>query len=227
MPTGLEAVAWAREVERLGAGEIVLTSMDADGTQNGYDLEMTRAVVDAVEIPVVASGGAGSPEHLRAVLAEAGASAALAASIFHYGEYSIAETKDYLASHGVPVRRVAAATRPRHAWPRLPPVAKSVLRYPVRRPDRNPSRKSTESTVSSIRRYVPAVLASPERISRSPSPWRRPSKPTVDAMPNEPEANKLFRMVMKYKGSDLHLKVGLRPRHAAGRRAPADADARR
>jgi cyclase len=103
--TGLEAVPWAREVERLGAGEIVLTSMDADGTRDGYDLEMTRAVVDAVEIPVVASGGAGKPEHLRAVLAEAGASAALAASIFHYGHYSIGETKDYLAAFGVPVRR--------------------------------------------------------------------------------------------------------------------------
>ena len=72
IPTGLEAVAWAREVERLGAGEIVLTSMDADGTKNGYDLPMTRAVADAVEVPVVASGGAGSPEHLRAALAEAG-----------------------------------------------------------------------------------------------------------------------------------------------------------
>jgi imidazole glycerol-phosphate synthase subunit HisF len=107
VPTGREAVAWGREVEDLGAGEIVLTSMDADGTQNGYDLEMTRAVVDAVDIPVVASGGAGSPEHLRAVLAEAGAAAALAASIFHYGQYSIDETKAYLASHGVPVRRVA------------------------------------------------------------------------------------------------------------------------
>src|SRR5207253_6090464 len=79
--TGLEAVAWAREVERLGAGEIVLTSMDADGTQNGYDLPMTRAVADAVRVPVVASGGAGSPEHLRAALVEGGASAALAASI--------------------------------------------------------------------------------------------------------------------------------------------------
>src|SRR5262249_39812499 len=96
VPTGLEAVAWAREVERLGAGEIVLTSMDADGTQDGYDLEMTRAVVEAVDVPVVASGGAGHPDHLRAVLAEAGASAALAASIFHYGRYSIAETKEYL-----------------------------------------------------------------------------------------------------------------------------------
>jgi cyclase len=107
VPTGHEAVAWAREVQRRGAGEIVLTSMDADGTQGGYDLEMTRAVVDAVEIPVVASGGAGHPEHLRAVLAEAGASAALAASIFHYRRYSIAETKAYLARHGVPVRLAA------------------------------------------------------------------------------------------------------------------------
>jgi cyclase len=107
LATGREAVAWAREVQGLGAGEIVLTSMDADGTKNGYDLEMTRAVVDAVDIPVVASGGAGSPEHLRAVLADAGASAALAASIFHYGQYSIVETKAYLASHGVPVRQVA------------------------------------------------------------------------------------------------------------------------
>jgi imidazole glycerol-phosphate synthase subunit HisF len=106
VPTGKEAVSWAREVEELGAGEIVLTSMDADGTQNGYDLEMTRAVVDAVAVPVVASGGAGRPEHLRAVLADAGASAALAASIFHYRHYSIKETKEYLASRGVPVRLV-------------------------------------------------------------------------------------------------------------------------
>jgi cyclase len=105
VPAGKEAVAWAREVERLGAGEIVLTSMDADGTQNGYDLEMTGAVVEALEIPVVASGGAGHPEHLRAVLAEADASAALAASIFHYRQYSIGETKAYLAQHGIPVRR--------------------------------------------------------------------------------------------------------------------------
>src|SRR5213079_2455217 len=105
--TGLEAVAWARRVEELGAGEIVLTSMDADGTKNGYDLPMTRAVADAVEVPLVASGGAGGPEHLRAALVEGGASAALAASIFHYREYSIAQTKDYLARHGVPVRRIS------------------------------------------------------------------------------------------------------------------------
>jgi cyclase len=112
VPTGLEAVAWARAVERLGAGEIVLTSMDADGTKNGYDLPMTRAVADAVDVPVVASGGAGSPEHLRAALVEGGASAALAASIFHFREYSIAQTKDYLARHGVPVRTVQAPDGP-------------------------------------------------------------------------------------------------------------------
>jgi cyclase len=111
VPTGRAAVPWAREVEDLGAGEIVLTSMDADGTKNGYDLEMTAAVVDAVAIPVVASGGAGNPEHLRSVLADAGASAALAASIFHYQHYSISETKNYLASRGVPVRLVDKAER--------------------------------------------------------------------------------------------------------------------
>ncbi len=103
-PTGLEAVAWAREVVRRGAGEIVLTSMDADGTQNGYDIEMTAQVAAAVDVPVVASGGCGSPEHIRAVLAETGADAALAASIFHYGTYSIQQTKQYLAAHGLPVR---------------------------------------------------------------------------------------------------------------------------
>ena len=102
-PTGLEAVAWARRVEQLGAGEIVLTSMDADGTKNGYDLPMLEAVTRAVNIPVVASGGAGHPEHLRQAFA-AGADAALAASIFHYNEYTIPETKAYLAAHGVPVR---------------------------------------------------------------------------------------------------------------------------
>src|SRR6266478_5488175 len=107
VPTGLEAVAWAKRVEQLGAGEIVLTSMDADGTKNGYDLPMLEAVSRAVSIPVVASGGAGSPEHLRQAF-EAGADAALAASIFHYDEYSIPETKAYLARHGVPVRQVPA-----------------------------------------------------------------------------------------------------------------------
>lgn len=104
IPTGLEAVAWAQEVERLGAGEIVLTCMDADGTQDGYDLEITRAVAEAVNIPVVASGGAGSPEHMYRAVTEGKASAALAASIFHYGTYTIEETKLYLAERGVPVR---------------------------------------------------------------------------------------------------------------------------
>src|SRR5262245_40440405 len=102
--TGLEAVAWARQVEKLGAGEIVLTSMDADGTKAGYDLPMTRAVAEAVRVPVVASGGAGSPEHLYEVLTAGKADAALAASIFHYNEYGIAATKTYLAERGVPIR---------------------------------------------------------------------------------------------------------------------------
>lgn len=103
-PTGLEATQWARQVEELGAGEIVLTSMDADGTKAGYDLPMTSAVARAVGIPVVASGGAGSPEHLYRVLTEGNADAALAASIFHYNEHGIAETKAYLHERGVPVR---------------------------------------------------------------------------------------------------------------------------
>lgn len=105
-PTGLEAVSWAREVELLGAGEIVLTSMDADGTKNGYDIEMTRAVAGAVGIPVVASGGAGCPEHLKEVLTIGKANAALAASIFHYNEHGIQDTKKFLANAGVCVRLI-------------------------------------------------------------------------------------------------------------------------
>ena len=105
VPTGLDAVAWARYVEQLGAGEIVLTSMDADGTKDGFDIEITRAVSDAVEIPVVASGGCGGPAHMYDALTEGGASAALAASIFHYGEYTIGAVKEYLGERGVPVRR--------------------------------------------------------------------------------------------------------------------------
>jgi cyclase len=101
--TGLEAVGWAKRVEELGAGEIVLTSMDADGTKKGYDLPMTEAVANAVSIPVVASGGAGNPEHLYQVF-RVGADAALAASIFHYDEYSIPVTKQFLADRGVPIR---------------------------------------------------------------------------------------------------------------------------
>ena len=104
IPTGLDAVAWAFEVERLGAGEIVLTSMHADGTKDGYDLEITKAVAEAVNIPVVASGGCGSPDHMREAVTTGEASAALAASIFHYGEYTIEETKRHLAKYGVPVR---------------------------------------------------------------------------------------------------------------------------
>ena len=103
-PTGLNVVDWARRVVQLGAGEIVLTSMDADGTQNGYDLEVTATVADAVDVPVVASGGCGSPEHIRQVLTQTDADAALAASIFHYDRYTIEQTKQYLHAHGVPVR---------------------------------------------------------------------------------------------------------------------------
>ncbi len=102
--TPLEPVAWAREVERRGAGEILLTAMDCDGVKDGYDIALTRAVADAVTIPVIASGGAGTLDHLRAVLQEGGADAALAASIFHYREYTISQAREYLAKHGVPVR---------------------------------------------------------------------------------------------------------------------------
>jgi cyclase len=105
IPTGREAVAWAREVEQRGAGEILLTSMNADGTLNGYDLAITRAVADAVSIPVIASGGAGQPEHFYEALTAGGASAALAASLFHFRTLSVAQVKDYLAARGVPVRR--------------------------------------------------------------------------------------------------------------------------
>jgi len=102
--TNWEAVAWAREVERLGAGEIILTSMDADGTKSGYDIPVTKAVAEAVGIPVVASGGAGNAQHMLAAIRDAHASAVLAASIFHYRELEIREVKEYLASHGVSVR---------------------------------------------------------------------------------------------------------------------------
>jgi len=104
-PTGRDAVAWAREAEERGAGEILLTSMDRDGTQDGYDLELTRAVASAVSIPVIASGGAGRPEHFYQALTEGLASAALAASLFHYRQLTIAGIKEYLAARGVPVRR--------------------------------------------------------------------------------------------------------------------------
>jgi imidazole glycerol-phosphate synthase subunit HisF len=102
--TGLDAVEWAAEGERLGAGEILLTSMDRDGTKDGYELELTRAVSEAVRLPVIASGGAGGAADMLAAF-EAGAEAALAASIFHFGELSIGEVKEYLAGRGVEVRR--------------------------------------------------------------------------------------------------------------------------
>lgn len=104
-PTDLDAVEWAVKVAQLGAGEILLTSMDADGTCDGYDIALTAAVSNAVRIPVIASGGAGELSHLRDVLAEGKADAVLAASIFHFGKFSIGEAKEYLATHGVTMRR--------------------------------------------------------------------------------------------------------------------------
>lgn len=104
VPTGRGAVQWAKRAEELGAGEILLTSMDADGTTQGYDLELTRAVVEAVSVPVIASGGGGSPQHLHEVLTLGGAQAALAASIFHYGRHTVADVKRLLRERGVPVR---------------------------------------------------------------------------------------------------------------------------
>ncbi len=102
--TGRDAIGWAREAAERGAGEVLLTSMDRDGTRSGYDLALTVAVAGAVSVPVIASGGAGEPEHLRAVLDEGGADAALAASIFHFSDHPIPETKRYLAAAGVEVR---------------------------------------------------------------------------------------------------------------------------
>jgi cyclase len=103
-PTGLDAVKWAKEVSRLGAGEILLTSMDYDGTKDGFDIALTKAIVDVVNIPVIASGGAGKLEHFYEVFTKAGADAGLAASIFHYQEYSVRQVKDYLKEKGVAVR---------------------------------------------------------------------------------------------------------------------------
>lgn len=102
--TGIDALEWAVKIAALGAGEILLTSMDRDGTKDGYDLELTRRVCEAVEIPVIASGGVGTLDHFRAGLMDAGADAALAASVFHDGVYAVGDVKAYLAEHGVPVR---------------------------------------------------------------------------------------------------------------------------
>jgi imidazole glycerol-phosphate synthase subunit HisF len=102
--TGMEAIEWASRGIELGAGELVVNSIDADGTRDGYELRLTRSIVDAVSVPVVASGGAGNLEHMYRVLSEAGADAALAASIFHFGDYTVADAKHYLADRGVAVR---------------------------------------------------------------------------------------------------------------------------
>ncbi|TVQ43416.1 MAG: imidazole glycerol phosphate synthase subunit HisF [Gloeocapsa sp. DLM2.Bin57] len=104
--TGLDAIAWAEEVTRRGAGELLVTSMDADGTQAGYDLDLTRAIASAVEIPVIASGGAGNCEHIYQALTQGKAEAALLASLLHYGQLSISEIKSYLATHNLPVRPI-------------------------------------------------------------------------------------------------------------------------
>ncbi|ADO44816.1 imidazoleglycerol phosphate synthase, cyclase subunit [Hydrogenobacter thermophilus TK-6] len=107
-PTGLDAVEWAKKVASLGAGEILLTSIDADGTKSGYDVELTRAVAESVNIPVIASGGAGTFEHFYSVFTDGKADAALAASLFHFKEISIHELKEYLHSKGIPVRRITS-----------------------------------------------------------------------------------------------------------------------
>ena len=102
--TGLDAIEWAKEVERLGAGELLLTSMDRDGTKIGFDIQLTRAIADAVEIPVIASGGVGNLDHLVAGVTEGHADAVLAASIFHFGEYTVRQAKEYMAKHGIEMR---------------------------------------------------------------------------------------------------------------------------
>ena len=103
-PTGLDAVAWARRMEECGSGEILLTSMDRDGTRDGYDIALTRAIADAVRIPVIASGGVGTLGHLLEGLTAGGADAVLAASIFHYGEFTVGQAKAYMSSRGIPMR---------------------------------------------------------------------------------------------------------------------------
>lgn len=105
-PTGLDAIEWAQRGVELGAGEIVINSMDADGQRSGYDLELLRAISTTVSVPVIASGGVGSPEHMYAGLAEGKADAVLAASIFHFGDYTVNEVKTYLADRGIPMRQV-------------------------------------------------------------------------------------------------------------------------
>jgi cyclase len=108
-PTGLDALEWAAKVEEMGAGEILLTSMDGDGTQAGYDIVLTRAIADIVSIPVIASGGAGALEHFAAALTSGGADAALAASLFHYKQLTVAEVKEYLVAQDIPIRPIVDA----------------------------------------------------------------------------------------------------------------------
>ena len=112
--TALDAVEWARQGVELGAGEIVINSIDADGTRDGYDLRLLRAVADAVPVPVIASGGAGTLDHLLQAVTLGGADAALAASIFHFGTYSVGEAKRFMAAQGVPMRIVEPAPEPSH-----------------------------------------------------------------------------------------------------------------
>ena len=121
-------MSWAKEVERLGAGEIVLTSMDADGTCDGYDLPVTAAVSEAVSIPVVASGGAGNPQHLADAILKGKADAALAASIFHFGQFTIAETKQVMRDAGIPVR---LANEKVIARARSGPAAQNHVHWPI------------------------------------------------------------------------------------------------
>ena len=104
-PTGIDAIAWAIQAEKLGAGEFLVTSMDKDGTKDGYDIELTRAISERVNVPIIASGGAGVPKHLLDVLTEGKADAALAASIFHYNQYPVPVVKDYLRKMGVTIRQ--------------------------------------------------------------------------------------------------------------------------
>src|SRR5689334_14649369 len=120
--TGLDVLDWAEKMVEMGAGEILLTSMDREGTRNGYDLELTRAVAERVSVPVIASGGVGTLEHLRAGLLEGGADAALAASIFHDGEYTIGQAKTYLGEHGVRVRPFVSSGSSRGAPPHRGPA---------------------------------------------------------------------------------------------------------
>jgi cyclase len=103
-PTGIEAVAWAKKMAALGAGELLLTSMDRDGTRDGFELTITREITDSVDIPVIASGGVGTLQHLADGVTQGGADAVLAASIFHFGEYTVREAKQFMVSEGIPMR---------------------------------------------------------------------------------------------------------------------------